>query len=94
MILLALIAAAVFLTKKPFTKNGTKKSKEAKRAEIIASYKKELTDVVASCKDDRKTAILKKTELLKKFSLELSTNIFFDKKEIREIIQELASYET
>ena len=65
-------------------------TKEQKREEIINSYKKELQDELALLKDDKQKRVSKKTQLLQKFSNELSRNIFFEANEVREIILELS----
>ncbi|QOY53782.1 hypothetical protein HUE87_07690 [Candidatus Sulfurimonas marisnigri] len=66
------------------------KTKEQKRAEIVAAYKLELQESLDPLSSNKDAKIAKKTSLLKKFSDELSRNIFFDKNEIRDIILELA----
>lgn len=66
------------------------KTKNQKRAEILDAYKFELQKALAPLKDDKKAKVSKKSSLLKKFSDELSRNIFFDKSEIRDIILELS----
>lgn len=65
-------------------------SKEEKRASIINGYKQELKVALEPLMDDVDARVAKKSELLKKFSNELSLNIFFDKDELREIILELS----
>ncbi|WP_372999045.1 hypothetical protein [Sulfurimonas sp.] len=65
-------------------------SKEEKRADIINGYKRELKAALEPLEDDVKARVAKKNEMLKKFSDELSLNIFFDKDELREIILELS----
>ncbi len=65
-------------------------TKEEKREEILQQYAKELTDSLCLLKDDKEARVAKKTQLLKRFSKELSLNIFFDKIEIKEIILDLA----
>jgi len=65
-------------------------TKDTKRAEIINSYKKELYEALKPLENDKNARVAKKSELLKKFSDELSMNIFFDNIEIREIILDLA----
>lgn len=66
------------------------KTKEQKRIEIINEYSKSLQEAMKGFEsgDEKRTEI--KRLLLKKYSEELSQNIFFDKHEIREIIAELA----
>ena len=57
------------------------KSKEDKRGEILSAYKKQLREALAPLKNDKESRITMKSSLLKKFSDELSLNIFFDKSE-------------
>jgi hypothetical protein len=64
-------------------------TKAEKREEIVDGYKKQLREALEVIQDnDEKTA--KKVALLKKFSDELASNIFFDGNEIHEIILELS----
>jgi len=65
-------------------------TKEEKRKEIVDGYKKQLKDALEPLKDDKDKRILKKQQLLKVFTEELSRNIFFDADENREIISELS----
>ncbi|MCD6172604.1 MAG: hypothetical protein J7J96_02310 [Sulfurimonas sp.] len=65
-------------------------TKEQKKDSIIAEYKKELYESLIVLIDDKQARLDKKSKLLKKFSDELSLNIFFDKNEIQDIILELA----
>jgi|FLOH01.1.fsa_nt_gi hypothetical protein len=65
-------------------------SKEDKRVEIVSGYKKQLKEALAPHGNDKQARITIKNRLLKKFSDEISQNIFFDKNEIREIILELS----
>ncbi|MCD4668051.1 MAG: hypothetical protein K8R44_05620 [Sulfurimonas sp.] len=65
-------------------------TKEQKRDSIITEYKKELYESLIVLNDDKQARLDKKSKLLKKFSDELSLNIFFDKNEIQDIILELA----
>ena len=65
-------------------------SKEQKRADIINRYKQELKFALDPLMDDMDARVAKKGELLKKFSDELSLNIFFDKDELKKIILELS----
>ena len=65
-------------------------TKDEKRDDILRGYKKQLNEALEPLKGDRDAQMKKKSLLLKKFSDELSTNIFFDQIEIREIILNLA----
>lgn len=66
------------------------KTKEQKKAEIIAQYRLDLQKALSPLKNNQEATVAKKTSMLKKFSDELARNIFFDKNEIRSIILELA----
>lgn len=65
-------------------------SREAKQIEIVDGYKKQLKEELELLKDDNEKRKIKKAQLLKKISDELSRNIFFDADDIREIISELS----
>ena len=66
-------------------------TEENKRIEIIDGYKKQLMDALEPLKNDAEKRKLKKMQLLKIFSEELSRNIFFNADENREIISELST---
>ena len=65
-------------------------TKEQKRQEIINEYRQQLRSALDALEDDEEAMVAKKSELLKRFSNELSMNIFFDKEEIRDIIKNLS----
>ncbi len=65
-------------------------TKEDKRDRIISGYRKQLYEALTPLKNDKEVRIAKKSELLKKFSDELSMNIYFENIEIKEIILDLA----
>jgi hypothetical protein len=93
-IIYSLIGVAILVVIIILTLRGTKpkdaKKKNQKRAEILDSYKIQLQEALTPLKDDKDAKMNKKSEMLKKFSGELSRNIFFDVSEIREIILELS----
>ncbi|WP_455755909.1 hypothetical protein [Sulfurimonas sp.] len=66
------------------------KSRTQKRDEIVSEYKEKLKVALASCSDDKESRTAEKKSQLKKFSDELSRNIFFDEHDIKNIIIELA----
>jgi hypothetical protein len=72
-----------------FPRNAVK-SKEEKKAEILSGYTKQLKEALKPLNKNPEARIVKKNELLNKFSAELSLNIFFDKDELKEIILELS----
>ena len=85
--ILLLVGVIVFTFKSSKPKDV--KTKTKKKAEIIDSYKTQLQKALAPLKDDKAARVNKKNEMLKRFSTELSRNIFFDNSEIRGIIAEL-----
>ena len=66
-------------------------TKEEKSHEIVNNYRKEIREELTLLKDDSQAQLVKRKELLNKFNLELSSNIFFDAYEVREILEELSS---
>ena len=86
------ILALIFVILATLRGSNTKavKTKEQKRVEIIATYKLELQKALEPLENNKDARIAKKSSLLKKFSDELSRNIFFDKNEIQEIVLDLA----
>ncbi len=84
-----IFALIVFYTLK--SDNTAKiQTKEEKSHEIVNNYRKVLREELTLLKDDKQAQLAKRKELLNKFNLELSTNIFFDAYEVREIIEELS----
>jgi len=63
-------------------------TKEAKRFQILNEFKGELRRELEML-DSKEAKATRKVELLKKFSDELSQNIFFDEIEIKEIILDI-----
>ena len=92
-IIIILVIVVVFFLVKRYTSSNTQiKSKAIKKSEIIDDYKKQLRDMIVSCKEDENLILVKRKELLKQFNQELSLNIFFDKNEIRQTLNELVNY--
>ena len=87
-LLILILLGFLFLLLKPKIEP---KSKEQKQEEIRASYHQRLSAELSSIEnsDERQT---KKIALLKAFAKELEFNLFFDKDEVKVLIQELASY--
>ncbi len=65
-------------------------TKEDTKDTIIRRYRQQLYKALAALENDKEARMAKKSELLKKFSDELSRNIFFENIEIKEIILDLA----
>ena len=87
-LLILILLGFLFLLLKP---KIAPKSKEQKQEEIRASYNQRLSTELSAIEnsDERQT---KKIALLKVFAKELEFNLFFDKDEVKMLIQELASY--
>jgi len=82
-----ILSSLLFFILKPQTKP---KSKEQKQEEIRLHYQKKLQTELESIAnvDERQK---RKIALLKHFAKELEFNLFFDKDEVKMLIQELAS---
>lgn len=87
-IIILIMLGFLYLIFKP---KAQPKSKEQKQQEIIEAYKRKLDSKLSGI-EDKSLLIKQKTALLKTFSSELNRNLFFDKEEVRELIQELAAY--
>ena len=68
------------------------KSAQQKRTEIIAGYKQKMDEELSPYLGDKEALQAKKTQLLREFSIEVSSNIFFGANEVRDVISELAHY--
>ena len=66
------------------------KNPTVKKDEIINGYREQLQAALEPLMEDDRARLDTKKSLLKKFSDELSRNIFFDNGEIREIILDLS----
>ena len=80
----------IFFTLRSGSKNIDVKTKGKKKEEIIFEYKSKLQNALDLI-DDKELRTAKKTALIKKYSDELSRNIFFDSNEVREIVLELSA---
>ncbi len=67
------------------------KTKAQKQEEIRLKYQQRLRKELSNINDTEERT-KKKTDLLKVFAKELEFNLFFDKEEVRVLIQELANY--
>ena len=79
---------AFYFWLKPRTKP---KSSPQKQEEIREMYRQRMHTELSSIKNNDERQI-KKVDLLKTFAKELEFNLFFDKDEVKVLIQELASY--
>lgn len=91
LIILLLIIFFILIKKFFFRPEVNIKSVENKKFEIIYNYEQMVKTVIDLNRHDEEKLLIKKTELLKQISKELSTNIFFDKDEVRDIIQKLVN---
>ena len=73
-------------------KNILKKTQT--KLDIVNRYKAALMKILEETKDDKELQKNRKIELLKIVNSELSRNIFFEKYEIRVIIEELSKMES
>ncbi|WP_041959266.1 hypothetical protein [Sulfurospirillum arsenophilum] len=87
-LLILILLGFLFLVLKP---RKQPKSKEQKQEEIRLNYIEKLNAELSAIQnsDERQ---MKKIALLKVFAKELEFNLFFDKDEVKMLIQELASY--
>ena len=65
------------------------KPKAVKKDELIQSYRVELLEILEKYEDNKELQFQEKLKFLKRVNYELSMNIFFEKEEARELIQEL-----
>jgi hypothetical protein len=67
------------------------KPKAVKKDELIQSYRVELLEILEKYEDNKELQFQEKLKFLKRVNYELSMNIFFEKEEARELIQELSN---
>ncbi len=87
--LVIFVTVGVIILRSDESKSSNKK--EVTKNKIINAYKKELYEALLPLKNDKEARVAKKSELLKRFSAELTSNIFFDEIESREIILDLVN---
>ncbi|AXK48791.1 hypothetical protein CRU87_04535 [Aliarcobacter trophiarum LMG 25534] len=83
-----LIVLFIYFTNKNILK------KTQTKLDIVNRYKVALLKVLEETKEDKELQKSSKIEFLKEINSELSRNIFFEKHEIRVIIEELSKMET
>ena len=89
----ALILSAVFTIVYLYFKNNKKnfvKPKAVKKEELVENYRMELLKILEKYEDNKELQLQEKLKFLKKVNYELSMNIFFEKEEARDLIQELS----
>ena len=67
------------------------KPKAVKKDELIQSYRVELLEILEKYEDNKELQFQERINFLKRVNSELSMNIFFEKEEARELIQELSN---
>ena len=93
-ILIALVLSAFFtVIYIYFRKNKTIfiKPKAVKKDELIQNYRVELLEILEKYKDNKDLQFQERINFLKRVNSELSMNIFFEKEEARNLIQELSN---
>ena len=88
-IILTIVLIVLFIY---FTNRNIIKKTQSK-LDIINRYKMSLSKLLEESKDDKELQISKKIEFLKKVNDELSRNIFFEKHEIKIVLEELSKME-
>lgn len=86
-VIILLILIQKFLGKQ--TKNV--KPTHVKKDELIDSYENQMRETIAAYRTNKEELTKQKIQTLKRISNELSTNIFFDKDEVRNILQKLSN---
>lgn len=89
----ALVLSAIFtIVYLYFKKNKTIfiKPKAIKKEELVENYRVELLGILEKYEDNKELQLQEKLKFLKRVNYELSMNIFFDKEEARDLIQELS----
>lgn len=89
----ALVLSAVFtIVYLYFKKNKTIfiKPKAIKKEELVENYRVELLGILEKYENNKELQLQEKLKFLKRVNYELSMNIFFDKEEARDLIQELS----
>lgn len=92
--ILAIILSAIFtVIYFYFKKNRTGfiKPPAVKKDELIENYRLELLEILKKYEHNKELQLQEKLKFLKRVNYELSMNIFFEKEEARNLIQELSS---
>ena len=67
------------------------KPKAIKKEELIENYRLELFEILEKYEGNTELQLQEKLKFLKKVNYELSMNIFFEKEEAKNLIQELSN---
>lgn len=90
--ILALFLSAIFtFVYISLRKRNIHKSKVVKKEELVQAYRLELLDILEKYEDNQDELLQEKIKFLKRVNFELSMNIFFEKKEAKELLQELSN---
>jgi hypothetical protein len=89
-IILTIVLVVLFIY---FTNKNILKKTQTK-LDIVNRYKTALMKILEETKDDKELQKNRKIEFLKIVNSELSRNIFFEKYEIRVVIEELSKMES
>ena len=90
-IILSTIFTIVYIYFKKRNTTFVVKTKALKKEELIENYKLELFQILENCDNDKELELQERVKFLKKVNYELSMNIFFEKEEARNLIQELSN---
>ena len=90
-IILSTIITIVYFYFKKRNPTFVVKTKALKKEELIENYKLELFQILENCDNNKELELQERVKFLKKVNYELSMNIFFEKEEARNLIQELSN---
>ena len=90
-IILSTIFTIVYIYFKKRNTTFVVKTKALKKEELIENYKLELFHILENCDNNKELELQERVKFLKKVNYELSMNIFFEKEEARNLIQELSN---
>ena len=90
-IILSTIFTIVYIYFKKRNTTFVVKTKALKKEELIENYKLELFQILENCDNNKELEHQERVKFLKKVNYELSMNIFFEKEEARNLIQELSN---
>ena len=90
-LILSTIFTIVYIYFRKKNTNSFFKPKALKKEELIENYKLELLDILEKCENNKELELQERLKFLKRVNYELSMNIFFEKEEARELIQELSN---
>ena len=90
-LILSTIFTIVYIYFRKKNTNSFFKPKALKKEELIENYKLELLDILEKCANNKELELQERLKFLKRVNYELSMNIFFEKEEARELIQELSN---